>query len=99
LVNHDGVFDQCSMYCSTEELWFPEWEHGGTYFDKPKEHESFKPSSLVARWRTLTRVIHAIDFPSPLEQGIATFTALGAEAREPSPGIRRCSTGSRAPEP
>ncbi|MEE8523026.1 MAG: S9 family peptidase, partial [Thermoanaerobaculia bacterium] len=29
LVNHDGLFDLRSMYYSTEELWFPEWELGG----------------------------------------------------------------------
>jgi dipeptidyl aminopeptidase/acylaminoacyl peptidase len=77
LVNHDGIFDQRSMYYSTEELWFPEWEHGGTYFDKPMEHEKFNPSSLVARWRTPMLVIHGErDYRVPLEQGIATFTAL-----------------------
>ena len=32
LVNHDGVFDNRSMYYTTEELWFPEWEHGGPYY-------------------------------------------------------------------
>ncbi len=31
LVTHDGVFDLVSMYSSTEELWFPEWEFGGPY--------------------------------------------------------------------
>lgn len=85
LVNHDGIFDQRMMYYSTEELWFPEWEHGGTYYDKPAEHEKFNPASFVSRWRTPMLVIHGEqDFRVPVEQGIATFTALqrrGVESR------------------
>jgi dipeptidyl aminopeptidase/acylaminoacyl peptidase len=73
------------MYYSTEELWFPEWEHGGTYYDKPAEHEKFNPASFVSRWRTPMLVIHGEqDFRVPVEQGIATFTALqrrGIESR------------------
>ncbi|HEY5802309.1 MAG TPA: S9 family peptidase, partial [Lysobacter sp.] len=34
LVNHDGVFDQRMMGFATEELWFTEWEQGGTAIDK-----------------------------------------------------------------
>ena len=33
LVNHDGIFDNRSMYYTTEELWFPEWEMGGAHFE------------------------------------------------------------------
>ena len=36
LVNHDGVFDNRMMYYATEELWFPEWEHGGPYWANPE---------------------------------------------------------------
>ncbi|HTV22504.1 MAG TPA: S9 family peptidase [Polyangiaceae bacterium] len=85
LVNHDGIFDMRSMYYSTEELWFPEWEHGGTYYDKPADHEKFNPASFVSRWRTPMLVIHGEqDFRVPAEQGMATFTALqrrGVESR------------------
>jgi dipeptidyl aminopeptidase/acylaminoacyl peptidase len=85
LVNHDGVFDQRSMYYSTEELWFPEWEHGGPYFTVPEAYEKFNPATHVAKWRTPMLVIHGEqDFRVPLEQGIATFTALqrrGIESR------------------
>ena len=35
LVSHDGVFDLVSMYGSTEELWFAEWELGGPPWEKP----------------------------------------------------------------
>jgi len=85
LVNHDGLFDQRSMYYSTEELWFPEWEEGGPYYENPQAHEKFNPSNFVAKWKTPMLVIHSEqDFRVPLEQGIATFTVLqrrGIESR------------------
>jgi len=77
LVNHDGIFDNRSMYYSTEELWFDEWEHGGTQYDKPDAFEKHNPVHYVARWKTPMLVIHSDkDFRVPPEQGIATFTAL-----------------------
>jgi dipeptidyl aminopeptidase/acylaminoacyl peptidase len=77
LVNHDGIFDQRTMYYATEELWFTEWENGGPYYDKPQNHEKFNPSAHVTKWKTPMLVIHGEqDFRVPLEQGIATFTAL-----------------------
>jgi dipeptidyl aminopeptidase/acylaminoacyl peptidase len=36
LVNHAGLFDHRSMYYTTEELWFPEWDHGGPYYENPE---------------------------------------------------------------
>jgi dipeptidyl aminopeptidase/acylaminoacyl peptidase len=77
LVNHDGVFDMRSMYFTSEELWFPEWEQGGTYWDNPEGHEEHNPALHVASWRTPMLVIHgALDFRVPPDQGIAAFTAL-----------------------
>ncbi len=77
LVNHDGIFDQRMMYYATEELWFPEWENGGPYYAKPDAYERFNPAHLVTRWQTPMLVIHgSLDYRVPLEQGLATFTAL-----------------------
>jgi dipeptidyl aminopeptidase/acylaminoacyl peptidase len=77
LVDHDGVFDQRMMYYATEELWFPEWEHGGPYFANPEGHERYNPALHVDRWRTPMLVVHgALDFRIPLSQGLGTFTAL-----------------------
>jgi len=85
LVNHDGIFDARSMYYSTEELWFDEWEHGGPYFEKPENFEKYNPSAHVKQWKSPMLVIHSEqDFRVPLEQGISTFTALqrrGVESR------------------
>ncbi len=85
LVNHDGIFDNRSMYYATEELWFPEWEHGGPYFQNPEGHERHNPALYVDQWQTPMLVIHGqLDFRVPVTQGIMTFTALqrqGIESR------------------
>ncbi|MEM7356964.1 MAG: S9 family peptidase [Acidobacteriota bacterium] len=77
LVNHDGLFDLRSMYYSTEELWFPEWELGGTPWDNPEGFEKHNPARFVDRWKTPMLVIHgALDFRVVESQGFQTFTAL-----------------------
>ncbi len=77
LVNHDGVFDNRMMYFSTEELWFPEWEHGGPYWRSPEGHEKHNPALFVDQWQTPMLVIHgALDYRVPETQGLAAFTAL-----------------------
>jgi dipeptidyl aminopeptidase/acylaminoacyl peptidase len=77
LVNHDGIFDERMMYYATEELWFPEWDMGGPYWLNPAGYEKDNPANHVDEWRTPMLVIHgALDYRVPLEQGIATFTAL-----------------------
>jgi dipeptidyl aminopeptidase/acylaminoacyl peptidase len=85
LVNHDGVFDARTMYYSTEELWFDEWEHGGPYFEKPENFEKFNPANHVKQWKSPMLIVHGErDFRIPIEQGISAFTALqrrGIESR------------------
>ncbi|MBX7248800.1 MAG: S9 family peptidase [Caulobacteraceae bacterium] len=77
LVNHDGIFDTRQMAYSTEELWFSEWENGGTPWDHAAEIERFNPVNYVGEWRVPMMVIQGgRDFRIPLEQGLATFTAL-----------------------
>jgi dipeptidyl aminopeptidase/acylaminoacyl peptidase len=77
LVNHDGILDQRMMYYATEELWFPEWEQGGPYWQNPEGYEKFNPVNYVERWKTPMLVVHsALDFRIPVTQGLATFTAL-----------------------
>lgn len=77
LVNHDGVFDTRSMATSTEELWFTEWENGGTAADKPDNYEKFNPRNHIDKWRVPMLVVQGEkDFRIPTEQSISTFTAL-----------------------
>ena len=85
LVNHAGLFDTRTMAYSTEELWFTEWENGGMPHDDPASYERFNPVNHVAAWNRPMLVIHGQkDYRVPLEQGLATFTALqrrGIESR------------------
>lgn len=77
LVNHDGLFDLRSMYYSTEELWFPEWEMGGTPWENPRGFEKHNPANYVQNWQTPMLVIHgALDYRVVDSQGLAAFTAL-----------------------
>lgn len=77
IVNHAGIFDQRAMAYTTEELWFTEWENGGTYYEVPQNYEAFNPVAQVAKWRTPMLVTHgALDYRVPYTQSIAAFTAL-----------------------
>lgn len=77
LVNHDGVFDNRMMYYATEELWFVEWENGGSYFEQQQNHEKYNPVNYVDKWKTPMLVIQGgKDFRIPETQSLATFTAL-----------------------
>ncbi len=77
LVCHDGNLDETTAYYETEELWFPEWEHGGVPWENAGSYSRQSPMSLVAHWKTPTLVIHGgRDYRVVDTQGIATFTAL-----------------------
>ncbi|GAB2497773.1 S9 family peptidase [Pseudoxanthomonas sangjuensis] len=77
LVSHDGVFENHAMGYATEELWFSEWENGGTPYDNPDGYQKFNPANHVKDFRVPMLIIHGQqDFRIPVEQGIALFTAL-----------------------
>jgi len=77
LVSHAGIFDNRSMYYSTEELWFPEWENGGPEYINPAGYAKHNPVHYVARWKTPTLVIAGqMDYRVPYTQGLSVFTAL-----------------------
>ena len=77
LVAHDGNLDELSAYYMTEELWFPEWEHGGVPWLKPEGYTKHSPINLVANWKTPMLVVHGgKDYRVVDTQGMATFTAL-----------------------
>ncbi|MBI3364085.1 MAG: S9 family peptidase [Ignavibacteriae bacterium] len=75
LITHDGVFDFYSMYGTTEEVWFDEWEHG-----KPWENpdfDKFSPHKYAANFRTPNLIIHnELDYRVPLTEGQQLFTTL-----------------------
>jgi dipeptidyl aminopeptidase/acylaminoacyl peptidase len=77
LVTHDGVYDLRSEFGSTEELWFPLWEFGGTPWDNPDTYAKWSPSMFVKEFHTPTLVVHGeLDYRVPLSQGLQLYTAL-----------------------
>ncbi|MCY2961638.1 MAG: S9 family peptidase [Planctomycetota bacterium] len=77
LVNHDGNLDERMAYFDTEELWFPEWEHGGTPWENADGYGKHNPIDHVGKWKTPMLVIHGgLDFRVVETQGMSTFTAL-----------------------
>jgi dipeptidyl aminopeptidase/acylaminoacyl peptidase len=77
LVNHDGVFNLESDYGTTEELWFPEWEFGGTPWEKRAVYEKWSPHRFIHNAKTPMLIIHgANDFRVSEEQAFQLFTSL-----------------------
>ena len=77
LVSHAGLFNLHSMYGATEELWFPEWELGGTPWDAPELYESLSPHRFVKNFATPTLVSHGeLDYRVPVGEAFQLFTAL-----------------------
>ncbi|MEW6363365.1 MAG: S9 family peptidase [Acidobacteriota bacterium] len=77
LVCHDGNLDERMAYYDTEELWFPEWDHGGLPWTNPLGYSKHNPVELVKNWKTPTLVIHGQnDYRVVYTQGLSTFTAL-----------------------
>jgi dipeptidyl aminopeptidase/acylaminoacyl peptidase len=76
LVAHDGNLDERAAYFDTEELWFPEWDHGGTPWDNPESYAKHNPIDLVKNWKTPMLFIHgAKDFRVVETQGLMSFNA------------------------
>ncbi len=71
-----GVYDLRSMYGATEELWFPEWDLGGTPWTSDL-YEKFSPSYYVKNFKTPCLVITGErDYRVPYTQSIQFFTSL-----------------------
>jgi dipeptidyl aminopeptidase/acylaminoacyl peptidase len=76
LVAHDGVFNPLSMYGSTEELWFVEWEFGGTPYASRALYEKWSPLNHVQHWKTPMLIIHGQnDYRVDVSEGYQAFTA------------------------
>ncbi|HKQ47710.1 MAG TPA: S9 family peptidase [Phycisphaerae bacterium] len=76
LVSHDGNLCERLAYFDTEELWFPEWEHGGTPWENPEGYEKHNPLNHVKNWKTPMLIIHGgLDFRVVETQGMSVFAA------------------------
>lgn len=77
LINHDGVFNPWSMYGTTEELWFVEWEFGGTPYKNPELYNKWSPLLNAHKFKTPMLVVHGQqDFRVDVSEGFQVFTAL-----------------------
>ncbi len=77
VVSHDGVYNIESMYGSTEELWFPEWEMKGTPWQNRTLYEKWSPNRFVKNFKTPMLIVHgALDFRLSETQAFELFTAL-----------------------
>ena len=79
-LSHDGVFDFRSMYSTTDEMWFENWEKGGAYWDLSNAvaQRSFSqsPSNFVQNWDTPIMIVQGgKDYRVPIEQGQGAFQA------------------------
>ncbi len=80
-IAHDGIFDLKSMYGTTEELWFVNWDLGGAYWDSSnaaaqKTYREFDPMSKVAKWTAPILIFQGgKDYRVPLGQGLEAFQA------------------------
>ena len=77
LVSHDGVYNLESMYGTTEELWFPEWEFKGTAWSNPAMYTRWSPHKFVQNFNTPILIIHGeLDYRVPIGEGMQLFTAV-----------------------
>ena len=77
LVSHDGVYNLESMYATTEELWFPEWEFKGTPWTNPAMYTRWSPHKFVNNFNTPILIIHGeLDYRVPISEGMQLFTAV-----------------------
>lgn len=77
LISMAGAFNLTSKYGVTEELWFPEWDLGGTPWDNPEDYEKWSPHNYAAAFSTPTLVVHGeLDYRVPVGEGLQMFTAL-----------------------
>lgn len=81
LITHCSVWNFESMYATTDELWFDEWEHGGPPWGKNRhsyeKHSPHRLAANLAKFKTPMLVIHNdLDFRCPIGQGHELFTTL-----------------------
>jgi dipeptidyl aminopeptidase/acylaminoacyl peptidase len=80
-ISHDGIFNWKSMYGTTEELFFVNWDLGGAYWEKEnvaaqRSYTEFNPVNFVDKWDTPIMIIQGgKDFRVPIGQGLEAFQA------------------------
>jgi dipeptidyl aminopeptidase/acylaminoacyl peptidase len=77
IVSHDGMFNAESVWGTTEELWFNNWEFKGTPYTNPEMYKKWSPSSAAKNFKTPTLVVHGqLDYRLDVSEGFQLFTTL-----------------------
>jgi dipeptidyl aminopeptidase/acylaminoacyl peptidase len=78
LITHCGVYNFDSMYATTDEIWFDEWEHGGPpWGDNREAYEKHSPHRFAKDFKTPMLIIHNdLDFRVPVSEGMQMFNTL-----------------------
>ena len=77
IVSHDGTFNTESVYGTTEELWFPEWDFNGPPWKNREMYRKFSPHLFADKFKTPTLVIHGQnDYRLDVSEGFQLFTTL-----------------------
>jgi dipeptidyl aminopeptidase/acylaminoacyl peptidase len=77
IVSHDGTFNNESVYGTTEELWFPEWEFKGPPWKQRELYRKFSPHLFADKFKTPTLVVHGQnDYRLDVSEGFQLFTTL-----------------------
>lgn len=79
-IAHDGIFNEEMQYLETEEMWFENWDIGGSYWDKNNKvaQRSYEqsPHRFVDQWDTPILCIHGEkDYRILANQAMAAYTA------------------------
>lgn len=80
-ISHCGVFNLESMYGTTEEVFFTDWDLAGPYWDKTnalaqKTYNQFNPIKNITKWDTPILIIQGgKDYRVPIGQGQEAFQA------------------------
>jgi dipeptidyl aminopeptidase/acylaminoacyl peptidase len=75
LITHCGVFNFWSMYGTTEETWFDEWEHGIPW--ETPDFGKFSPHTYAQNFSIPNLIIHnELDYRVPFSEGMQLFTVL-----------------------
>jgi dipeptidyl aminopeptidase/acylaminoacyl peptidase len=80
LVSHAGLYNLTAKYGGTEELWFPEWDLGGSPWENPETYLRLSPSTYAAGFKTPTLVSHGErDYRVPVTEALGMYTALARQ--------------------
>ncbi len=78
-IAHDGIFNLEQQYVETEEMWFPQWDLGGPYWEKNETTErtyAASPHLYADKWDTPILCIHGEkDYRILYSQAVSAFQA------------------------